>query len=286
LIHSTAGIQALYEADNMRTISSLPFELAFEVYGGPLDKAIDKSLGFIFRPLENGASRIVTNGAERATTTAGRASAEDVATSAGMYKNGFRRKSKTATESFRSGFEKGSTAGAALGFGSVGSVAAGTVAGSANAAIHIAREALPKNTKAMLDGFEQVVANKYMKVYDKLLKDREWIPLAAKYGFKVGSRVLGRSMEEGAEEATQYINSKQDFAKKYGFGGMNFGDLIMNDLVQGKEVLKAYGSLFGLTDSKYKDDAEFWQNVQGGFALGGGMTAVTNIVGSSRDYVK
>jgi hypothetical protein len=93
-------------------------------------------------------------------------------------------------------------------------------------------------------------------------------------------------MEEGAEEAVQYINSKQDFASRYGFGGINFGDLIINDLVQGKEVLKAYGSLFGLTDSKYKDDAEFWQNVKGGFALGGGMTAVTNITGSVKDYAR
>jgi hypothetical protein len=67
---------------------------------------------------------------------------------------------------------------------------------------------------------------------------------------------------------------------------MSFGDLIINDIVQGKEVLKAYGSLFGLTDSKYKDDAEFWQNVKGGFALGGGMTAVTNITGATKDYIR
>ena len=138
----------------------------------------------------------------------------------------------------------------------------------------------------MVDGFEQAVSNKYMKVYDKLLKNREWLPLAAKYGYYATKQVLGRSMEEGAEEATQYMNSKQDFASKYGFGGISFGDLIVNDLVQGKEVLKAYGSLFGLTDSKYKDDAEFWQNVKGGFALGGGMAAVTNIVGSTKDYAK
>lgn len=282
LIHSTAGVQALYEADNMRTISMLPFELAFEVYGGPLDKAVNKSLGFIFKPLEKGASRVLKGEAEQV----GERAAQEAATSTGAYKNGFRRKSKTTTESFRSGFDTGSAVGASLGFGSVGSVVTGAAAGTVNAAVHIAKEALPKQTRAMLDSFEQVVSNKYMKVYDKLLKDREWIPLAGKYGYYATKQVLGRSMEEGAEEAVQYINSKKDFASRYGFGGMSFGDLIINDLVQGKEVLKAYGSLFGLTDSKYKDDAEFWQNVKGGFALGGGMTAVTNVTGSIKDYAK
>ena len=285
LIHSTAGLQALYEADNMRTISMLPFELAFEVYGGPLDKVVDKSLGFVFRPFEKGQSRVIKEGVEMAEGGAARSAAEE-ATSAGMYKNGFRRKSKNATEAFRTGFDKGSAVGASLGFGSAGAVVTGTAAGTANAAIHLAKEALPKNTRAMIDGFEQVVANKYMRVYDNLLKDKEWLSLAGKYGYYATKQILGRSMAEGAEEAVQYINSKEDFASKYGFGGMNFGDLIMNDLVQGKEVLKAYGSLFGLTDSKYKDDAEFWQNVKGGFALGGGMTSITNITGSVRDYAK
>ena len=283
LIHSTAGVRALYEADNMRTISMLPFELAFEMYGGPLDKVINKSLGFVFKPFEKGQSRIIKEGVEGA---ASRSASEEAVSSTGMYKNGFRRKSKTATESFRSGFDKGSAVGASLGFGSAGSVVTGVAAGTANAAVHLAKEALPKSAKAMVDGFEQAVSNKYMKVYDKLLKNREWLPLAAKYGYYATKQVLGRSMEEGAEEATQYMNSKQDFASKYGFGGISFGDLIINDLVQGKEVLKAYGSLFGLTDSKYKDDAEFWQNVKGGFALGGGMAAVTNIVGSTKDYAK
>lgn len=284
LIHSTAGVRALYEADNMRTISMLPFELAFEVYGGPLDKAINKSLGFIFKPFEKGSSRLIKEGAEVVGERASRTAAEDAAT--GVYKNGFRKKSKSTVDAFRSGFDKGSAVGASFGFGSAGSVAAGTAAGAVNAAVHLAKEVLPKETKAMIDGFEQVVANKYMKVYDKLLKNHEWLPLAAKYGYNVSKQVLGRSMEEGAEEAVQYINSKKDFASKYGFGGINFVDLIINDLVQGKEVLKAYGSLFGLTDSKYKDDIEFWQNVKGGFALGGGMTAVINIVGSTKDYAK
>ena len=172
----------------------LPFELAFEMYGGPLDKVINKSLGFVFRPFEKGQSRIIKEGVEGATS---RSAAEEAASSTGMYKNGFRRKSKTATESFRSGFDKGSAVGASLGFGSFGSVVTGVAAGTANAAVHLAKESLPKGAKAMVDGFEQAVSNKYMKVYDKLLKNREWLPLAAKYGYYATKQVLGRSMEEG-----------------------------------------------------------------------------------------
>lgn len=183
LIHSTAGIQALYEADNMRTISMLPFELAFETYGGPLDKMINKTIGFVTKPFEKGASRIVKEGAEQTGERAARTTAEDAATSAGKYSNGFRRKSKTSVESFRSGFDSGSAVGASLGFGFVGSVVTGAAAGTANTAIHLAKEALPNRARTIIDGFEEVVANKYMKVYDKLLKDREWLSLAAKYGY-------------------------------------------------------------------------------------------------------
>lgn len=143
LIHSTAGVRALYESDNMRTISSLPFELAFEMYGGPLDKMINKSIGFVFRPLERGTSRIVKEGAEQAGERTARSTVEDAATSAGQYANGFRRKSKTTADAFRTGFDKGSSAGASLGFGFTGSVGIGTMTGTANAAVHLAKEALP-----------------------------------------------------------------------------------------------------------------------------------------------
>ena len=161
----------------------LPFELAFETYGGPLDKMINKTIGFVTKPFEKGASRIVKEGAEQTGERAARTAAEDATTSAGKYSNGFRRKSKTPVESFRSGFDSGSAVGASLGFGSVGSVVTGAAAGTANTAIHLAKEALPKRARTIVDGFEEVVANKYMKVYDKLLKDREWLSLAAKYGY-------------------------------------------------------------------------------------------------------
>jgi hypothetical protein len=48
----------------MRTISMLPFELAFETYGGPLDKMINKTIGFVTKPFEKGSSRLVKEGAE------------------------------------------------------------------------------------------------------------------------------------------------------------------------------------------------------------------------------
>lgn len=50
---------------------------------------------------------------------------------------------------------------------------------------------------------------------------------------------------------------------------MNISDLIANDIVQGNEVANAYLSLLGLSHSEFKNDAEFWENWQGGAVLGG-----------------
>ena len=78
-----------------------------------------------------------------------------------------------------------------------------------------------------------------------------------------------QATSESAEEGVQYLNSKEDFASKYGFGNASLGDLIINDFVQGGRVAEAYLSLMGIGNSKLDDDLEFWQNVKGGFALGG-----------------
>lgn len=181
-ITSTAGLQALFEADNTRTISELPFQLAFEVWGGPLDKMIKKSYGFVFDKLDRAfanraAGRFVREGAENLTSdgtknVAGETLEQAERAAHGKYKNGFRRKSQTTAEAFRKGWQKGSTAGEMGGFGYFGGIAGGTIGGVANATAHLVRETLPKNMKIGLDKFEQAVANKYMNIYDKVLADR------------------------------------------------------------------------------------------------------------------
>ena len=64
--------------------------------------------------------------------------------------------------------------------------------------------------------------------------------------------------------------------------------MIVTDFLQGARVSKAYLSLLGLTNSELKNDAEFWANVKGGFALGalytGTISAASNIKGAYRQY--
>ena len=61
---------------------------------------------------------------------------------------------------------------------------------------------------------------------------------------------LASAMSEGAEEGVQYLNSKEDFAKKYGWNAPSIGDIIANDFIQGSRVAKAYLSVLGLADSE------------------------------------
>jgi hypothetical protein len=102
------------------------------------------------------------------------------------------------------------------------------------------------------------------------------------------ARGAASAMSEGAEEGVQYLNSKEDFAKKYGWNAPSIGDIIANDFVQGSRVAKAYLSVLGLADSELKDDQEFWSNVKGGFSMGFmnpmGMVLPGNIRNAYRQY--
>jgi hypothetical protein len=99
--------------------------------------------------------------------------------------------------------------------------------------------------------------NKYQNVYDKLLP-KDWMRIGARYGLNAARRGFMQATSEGAEEGVQYLNSKEDFASKYGFGNASLGDLIINDFVQGGRVAEAYLSLMGIGNSKLDDDLEFW----------------------------
>jgi hypothetical protein len=81
-------------------------------------------------------------------------------------------------------------------------------------------------------------------------------------------------MSEAAEESVQYINSKDDFASKYGWSGMSIGDAISRDLYSGARVFNTYAALLGLSDSELVNDPEYWANWKGGFALSGIHTGI------------
>lgn len=94
------------------------------------------------------------------------------------------------------------------------------------------------------------------------------------FGAKTARAVAASQLSEAAEEAVQYLNSKEDFASKYGWGGMSLGDMIVNDIYQGARVFNSYMALLGLSDSELLNDAEYWANAKGGFALGGLHTGI------------
>jgi len=128
--------------------------------------------------------------------------------------------------------------------------------------------------------------HKYQHIYDKLLPQGTFRNVLAKYGVHIASNALVNSMQEGTEEGVQYLNSLQDYASKYGYDGMSWGDLIMNDIKQGGRVTEAYASLFGLNNSQLYDDTEFWNNVKGGFALGGGHSGLIQLAGNTASGIR
>jgi len=65
-------------------------------------------------------------------------------------------------------------------------------------------------------------------IYDKLLP-KDWMRLAYKYGINAANRGIRSTLSEGAEEGVQYLNSKEDFASKYGFRTPNISELLAND---------------------------------------------------------
>lgn len=182
------------------------------------------------RHLQN---EIVTDEAGRVTSkVAGKTAettAEKAASTVDRYSNGFRK--ETPSGAFGSGSNAGASVAAMAGSGIFGTTIAGIAAGTANAALNIAKRALKPSQRAFIDKFEETIFNKYQRFYDKILGDKDWAKLMLSYGVKQAKSTAIGAAQEGAEEAVQYMNSLEDYASKYGFDGMNLSDLIANDIV-------------------------------------------------------
>lgn len=295
-VSAKLGLQALFEADNMRTMGKMPVSIATQLM--PVNSVLGKAKGFAYRQLDRAAgkaiakrfgTRIETDAAgnivARSTAKEGaEATAKATEEAAGRYSNGFRK--KTISETFKEGYNAGSTTSDLLGFGYAGHVAAGTIGGVTSTGARLAKQLLPKKWQAYVDNFGEQMMHKYQHIYDKLLPQGTFRNVLAKYGVHIASNALVNSMQEGTEEGVQYLNSLQDYASKYGYDGMSWGDLIMNDIKQGGRVTEAYASLFGLNNSQLYDDTEFWNNVKGGFALGGGHSGLIQLAGNTASGIR
>lgn len=272
MLNSTKGLKAQFWADNARTMGEMPVQLAMNFLPTkPISKfgevALDgagkkiMSSKLINKVAQTKAGKVISK-------VSGEAKEMLKDTEPGTYSNGFRRASNTFKDRLKSGYDAGATVGESLGFGFGGRTVFGAAGAGVREAAHLGSKLLTPETKEFLRVFGERTMNKYQKVYDKLLP-KDWMRIGARYGMYTARRGMMQAMSEGAEEGVQYLNSKEDFASKYGFGNASLGDLIFNDFTQGGRVAEAYLSLMGIGNSKLDDDLEFWQNVKGGFALGG-----------------
>lgn len=297
VLDASKGLQAQFYTDNMRTMAEMPVQLGvqFATPVKPLAKgtwtAIKDGIKAGKRAIyKNLLGRTIADDAGNLAIRAAEESAESAATNAARqvekYANGYA-KSRSLKEAFKKGYGAGSTIGESAGFGYGGSVIGGSVLGSANAAIYLAKKALPENLRHAIDDIGERAMYKFQHIYDKVAP-KQWQKLALAYTGNTLARGFVSAMSEGAEEGVQHLNSKEDFAKKYGWNAPSIGDIIANDFVQGSRVAKAYLSVLGLADSELKDDQEFWSNVKGGFSMGFmnpmGMVLPGNIRGAYRQY--
>ena len=297
VLDASKGLQAQFYTDNMRTMAEMPVQLGvqFVTPVKPLAKgtwtAIKDGVKAGKRAIyKNLLGKTIVDDAGNLAVRAAEESAESAAVNAARqvekYSNGYA-KSRSLKEAFKKGYGAGSTIGESAGFGYGGSVVGGSVLGSANAATYLAKKALPENLRHAIDDIGERAMYKFQHIYDKIAP-KQWQKLALAYTGNTVARGLASAMSEGAEEGVQYLNSKEDFAKKYGWNAPSIGDIIANDFVQGSRVAKAYLSVLGLADSELKDDKEFWSNVKGGFSMGFmnpmGMVLPGNIRGAYRQY--
>lgn len=297
VLDASKGLQAQFYTDNMRTMAEMPVQLGvqFATPVKPLAKgtwtaikdgvkagkrAIYKNL--LGKTIVDDAGNLAVRSAEESAESA----AVNAARQVEKYSNGYA-KSRSLKEAFKKGYGAGSTIGESAGFGYGGSVVGGSVLGSANAATYLAKKALPENLRHAIDDIGERAMYKFQHIYDKIAP-KQWQKLALAYTGNTLARGFASAMSEGAEEGVQYLNSKEDFAKKYGWNAPSIGDIIANDFVQGSRVAKAYLSVLGLANSELKDDQEFWSNVKGGFSMGFmnpmGVVLPGNIRGAYRQY--
>ena len=297
VLDASKGLQAQFYTDNMRTMAEMPVQLGvqFATPVKPLAKgtwtaikdgvkagkrAIYKNL--LGETIVDDAGNLAVRSAEESAESA----AVNAARQVEKYSNGYA-KSRSLKEAFKKGYGAGSTIGESAGFGYGGSVVGGSVLGSANAATYLAKKALPENLRHTIDDIGERAMYKFQHIYDKVAP-KQWQKLALAYTGNTLARGFALAMSEGAEEGVQYLNSKEDFAKKYGWNAPSIGDIIANDFVQGSRVAKAYLSVLGLANSELKDDQEFWSNVKGGFSMGFmnpmGVVLPGNIRGAYRQY--
>lgn len=275
-LESTKGMQAHFDANMMRTAASIPIEKLIDV------AVYTKNLRGYYRANKqlNKASLESQSGRTTRVTVASNGRDVDVEYSGGLtrgqrpqpetpsrsskYRNGLNK----TKENFVSGYNSTKGVGGLAGTGFGGSVATGVVGGTVNT---VART-IPKVGRYM-DDISSRVAMKYQHVMDRVMSHPKFGQFIKKYDpsiraiGRIAAGTAGKAWIEGYEEAVQYLNADRDFAAEYGWNSASMWELFTNDVKQGLRTTNAILSLAGASNSELKDDAEFWANFKGGFAL-------------------
>lgn len=281
MLYANRGLDAQQDANNFRTVSDLVLQKSLvwlpinakasignKVWAS-VDRAAERAVSNEAKfTVEETAKKTLRSRLNSQTAKGADYTSQDVLNRyeriyGTAYKNG------TLSNSIRKGYKTGVETGAALGYGLAGQHIAGAVGASVNSAVHLARTQLSPNAQRLLSQIERFGARKYQAIYDKLLGDNDFAKLALTYGYKQAKVNTLSALSEGAEESAQYIHENdQSLARKYGWDGMSLGDMIINDVTVGGEIMNAYLAMLGIGDSPYADDAEFWANWKGGAMLG------------------
>lgn len=276
-LNTTKGMQAHFDANMTRTASEIPLNAAIEL--GIHFKNLKsywrsrKDISTAANKLEQGKySKLIKSKDGKDvdiefTTGATRSQARNIAEETSKpknYKNTLEKVKKDFVSGYKPSAELGSTAG--LGYG--GRVSIGVLGGTTNAALR----QIPKIGR-YVDDISSWVAGKYQLGIDKLIENKKFGKFFKQYDptiratGRVAKSTLFRGLQEGYEEAVQYLNADKDWASEYGWNSASLFDLFANDVKQGMKVTNALLSSVGLSNSELQDDLEFWSNFKSGFAL-------------------
>ena len=281
-VGATKGLKQQFMADNVRTMSSTAVQTmvsCVDVTGGAgsyVNHIIGKIGGkTVARKLSGTvAGKVVSKAAD---------SVKRFASDVKRYENSF------VGAAAKRGASLGEATSDILGGGIIGS-GVGRVTGAAVGAATKATkdaiwEAVPETTRAGLTQFAESAFNKFAalgelfgakKIKREALKAIARNPKAAdilkylgKYGYATTRAGIVDHFSEGNEELAQYINSKEDFAKTYGYSSGNIAELLWNDFQLGGQISKFYAAAAGIGNSELYDDSEAISNWKGGFFMGG-----------------
>ena len=290
-VGAAKGLKQQFMADNVRTMSSTAAQT--------LVSCVD---------VTGGAGRYATSIAERvggtavgrkiASSAAGKVVSKGidytkrVASNIKGYQNSF------ISDAVKRGANVGEDISDVLGGGilgrGIGKVTGGAIGGAAKATKDAIIEAIPEGTKAGLANFLDASFNKAtalaelfgakkikreaLKQIVKHRKTYDVLRYLGKYGYASARAGVVDHFSEGNEELAQYINSKEDFAKTYGYSSGNLAELLWNDFKLGGQIAKFYAAAAGIGNSELLDDGEAVSNWKGGFFMGGmNPSVLTNV---------